>query len=128
MNQQSKDVVKKLVQIRKSNGVNADDMAVVLDVPIEEYQKLERGAGEMTLSQLFRISEILKIEPISLFGETQNTIHTNIPEGITEISLKITVKSQTSVDIESEIAKKFGLSKPTPKETFTATKGRRRRF
>lgn len=127
MNQQSKDVVERLAQIRKSSGVNADDMAFVLDMSDEEYKKLERGVGEMTLSQLFRISEILKIEPTILFQETENTIHTNIPEGITEITFKITVKSQTPVDIESEIAKKFGLSRPTPGETFTTTKRRRRK-
>ncbi|WP_342084351.1 helix-turn-helix domain-containing protein [Dyadobacter sp. OTU695] len=125
MNQKSKDLIKRLVQIRKSSEVDADEMASVLDMSNEEYQKLERGAGEMTLSHLFRISEILKIEPTILFQETENTIHTDIPKGITEISFKITVKSQTPVDIESEIAKKFGLSRPTPAENFTTTKHRR---
>lgn len=118
---------KKLVRIRKSSGVNADEMAAVLNMSDEEYQKLEHGAGEMTLSQLFRISEILEIELTNLFGETENTIYTNIPEGITEVSFKITVKSRTPVDIESETATKFGLSRPTPEATFTTIKGRRRR-
>lgn len=125
MNQQSKDVVKKLVQIRKSSGVKADEMALVLDTSDEEYLKLERGIGEMTLSQMFRIAEVLRIEVGTLFHETEKAIHANISQGITEINFTITVKSQNPIDIESEIAKKFGLSKPTHEEIFTKKKGYR---
>lgn len=127
MNQSSKDLVKKIAQLRRSNGIKPEEMASVLEISGEQYKKLERGTGEITLSQVFRIAEIFKIQAGSLFDESEGMAHINIPSGITEINFTITVKSQDPIDIHSEIAKKFGLSRPSPKEEIIKKHGLARR-
>ncbi|MBE9465501.1 helix-turn-helix domain-containing protein [Dyadobacter subterraneus] len=69
MNQSSKTLLKKIASIRKANNVKAEDLAFLLDMPGETYKKLERGTGEVTLSQVFKIAEILKISAGILFDE-----------------------------------------------------------
>ena len=102
-------------------------MASVLEISVEQYKKLEQGTGEITLSQTFRIAEIFKIQVGSLFDESESMAHINIPQRITEINFTITVKSQDPIDIQSEIAKKYGLSRPTPKEEIIKKQGLARR-
>jgi transcriptional regulator with XRE-family HTH domain len=94
-----------------------------LGISAEQYNKLERGFGEITISQVFRIAEIFKIPAGGLFDERESVAHINIPQGITEINFTITVKSQDPVDIQSEISKKFGFSRPTPKEEIIKKSG-----
>jgi transcriptional regulator with XRE-family HTH domain len=127
MNQSSKDLVRKIAQLRRSNGIKPEEMALVLEISGEQYKKLERGTREITLSQVFRIAEIFKIQAGSLFDESEGMAHVNIPPGITEINFTITVKSQDPIDIHSEIAKKFGLSRPSPKEEIIEKHGLSRR-
>jgi DNA-binding XRE family transcriptional regulator len=127
MNQQSKDITKKIGQLRRSNGIKPEQMALVLGISSEQYKKLERGVGEITVSQVFRIAEIFKIQAGGLFDESESIAHINVPQGITEINFTITVKSHDPVDIESEIAKKFGLSMPTPKQDIVKKSGLARR-
>jgi transcriptional regulator with XRE-family HTH domain len=114
MNKQSKEITKKIAQLRRSNGIKTEQIASILEISEEQYQKLERGTGEITLSQVFRIAELSKIHAGSLFDRSKSVAHTNIPQGITEINFTITVKSQDPINVESEIAKKFGLSYPNP--------------
>lgn len=121
MNQQSKELIKKIAHVRRTNNVTTKEMAAVLEISDSEYKKFERGTGEISLSQVFRIAEILKIQIGSLFEESESMTHINIPQGITEINFTITVKSQDPIDIQSEIAKKYGLSKPEPREVITKT-------
>ena len=102
-------------------------MASVLEISDEQYKKVERGTSEITLSQVFRIAEIFKIQAGRLFDESESMAHLNIPQGITEINFTITVKSQDPIDIQSEIAKKFGFSIPTPKEEILKKQGLARR-
>jgi transcriptional regulator with XRE-family HTH domain len=127
MNQKSKEIIKKISQLRRSNDIRPEQMATVLEISTEQYKKMERGTGEITMSQVFRIAEIFKVQAGSLFDESESVAHINIPQGITEINFTITVKSQDPVDIQSEIAKKYGLSKPTPKEEIIKRSGMARR-
>lgn len=127
MNQKSRDIVKKIVYLRKSNNIKPEHLAFLLKITEDEYKKIERGSGEITLSQVLQIAEIFKIEAARLFDEIESITHLNIPQGITEINFKITVKSQDPIDIESEIAKQFGLYKPAPNEQIIKKSGLARR-
>jgi len=127
MNQQSKEILKKIAQVRRTSEVKPEQMAFLLEVSTEHYKKLEKGIGEISLSQLFRIAEIFKIDVRSLFDVSESVTHTNIPQGITEINFTITVKSQDPIDIQSQIAKKLGLSRPAPREEIVKKDGLGRR-
>ncbi len=127
MNHQSKEIIKKIVQLRNSYGIKPEDIASVLEISGAEYKRMERGAGEITLSQIFKIAEIFKMEAGSFFDYGMSMAKVNTPQGITEINFKITVKSQDPVDIESEIAKQYGLSKPTRQQEIIKKQGLARR-
>jgi transcriptional regulator with XRE-family HTH domain len=125
MNQQSKEIIKKIAQVRKSNGVKPEEMAAVLKISEEQYKKMERGAGEITLSQVFLILEILKIHVGSLFEENEPVTHTSISRGITEVT--ITIKSQDPIDIQSEISKNIEMVKQTRRDEILKRQGLVRR-
>ncbi|WP_159471222.1 helix-turn-helix domain-containing protein [Dyadobacter sp. 3J3] len=75
MNQHSNEITKKIIQLKRSNGIKPEQMASVLEISAEQYKKRERGTGEITLSHIFRIAEIFNIQAGSLFDEGERVAH-----------------------------------------------------
>lgn len=115
MNDSSKTLLKKIASIRKIKNIKVQNLTLLLAISDEAYKKLEKGIGEITLSQLFKVAESLAW---SLFDETEMTIDVDTPQEITEITFTVTIKSLEPIQIEKEITEKLALQDQQKKRKF----------
>lgn len=52
---------KKIIQLRKMAGLTQQDMADKMNKSVSSYNRLERGETQMTIGDVEKISEILRI-------------------------------------------------------------------
>lgn len=63
----------KLKEIRKGRGLTQAQVASKLGLDLTNYNRLENGKTELTLSRMKQIAEILHIEPVDLISDQQST-------------------------------------------------------
>jgi mannose-6-phosphate isomerase-like protein (cupin superfamily) len=70
MNEQIREIARRLAGLRDLLGIDPDEMAVVCKVPVEEYFGFESGEQDIPVSILQNISKKYKVELTALlFGE-----------------------------------------------------------
>ena len=57
-----KEVAANIKRLRELKGITREAMAAELDLSLSGYSKIERGESEISVSKLFKISEILEVE------------------------------------------------------------------
>jgi transcriptional regulator with XRE-family HTH domain len=56
-----KEVVENIKKFRELKNLTRENLADQLDMSLSGYSKLERGEVDLTISKLYRISEILEV-------------------------------------------------------------------
>lgn len=73
MNEQIRDIAKRLAGLRDLLGIDANEIAAVCNVSVEEYQGYESGENDIPVSVLQNISKNYKVELTALlFGDEPN--------------------------------------------------------
>ena len=88
----------KLILLRKHFNYSQQDLALKMNVSVEEYMSWENGSSLCSMSQLLRLSRIFKISLDDLFD---NTIEVKIPED--DIGNSIEIPFQTAINNFSSI-------------------------
>lgn len=83
----------KLILLRKHFNYSQQDLALKMNVSVEEYMSWENGSSLCSMSQLLRLSRIFKVSLDDLFD---NTIEVKIPEE--EIGNSIEIPFQTAIN------------------------------
>jgi transcriptional regulator with XRE-family HTH domain len=61
-------VLDKIKEIRNEKRISQSDIAEYLGIANNNYGRIERGEGELTVARLFKIAEFLKVSPNELLG------------------------------------------------------------
>jgi transcriptional regulator with XRE-family HTH domain len=61
-------VLDKIKEIRNEKRISQSDIAEYLGIAHNNYGRIERGEGELTVVRLFKIAEFLKVSPNELLG------------------------------------------------------------
>lgn len=64
-----KDIGLALAKIRMSNNISAYDLSLKIEKDATYISKFESGKVNATLKTIFKICEVLEIEPIELFKD-----------------------------------------------------------
>jgi|APGre2960657404_1045060.scaffolds.fasta_scaffold00849_2 transcriptional regulator with XRE-family HTH domain len=56
-----KEAIENIKKFRELKNITREDLADKLEMSLSGYSKLERGEVELTLTKLYRISEILEV-------------------------------------------------------------------
>ena len=56
-----KEAIENIKRFRELKNITREDLADKLEMSLSGYSKLERGEVELTLTKLYRISEILEV-------------------------------------------------------------------
>nr|WP_258571362.1 XRE family transcriptional regulator [Flavimaribacter sediminis] len=66
-------MTEQLKRIRKSRGLSQSDVADALGIVVANYNRLERGKVELTLSRMKELAILLKCEPVDLITNKTHT-------------------------------------------------------
>jgi len=75
MNEQIKQIAKRIREIREISGISAGMMADRLGVPAEKYMIYEEGDTDIPVGMLFNISELFNVELSVLLGGDNPKLH-----------------------------------------------------
>jgi transcriptional regulator with XRE-family HTH domain len=80
-----KEAIENIKRFRELKNITREDLADKLEMSLSGYSKLERGEVELTLTKLYRISEILEVSVSQIlnFDASQifNISHSNGANG-----------------------------------------------
>ena len=62
------NVLEKIKEIRSEKRISQSDIAEYLGIAHNNYGRIERGEGELSVTRLFKIAEFLKVSPNELLG------------------------------------------------------------
>lgn len=60
-------VSKKISTIRRSKGIRCSELAAVLEVSLQQYNKYEKGVNRLSASSLFKIANCLDVSVEKFF-------------------------------------------------------------
>jgi transcriptional regulator with XRE-family HTH domain len=67
-------VAERIRMARLSKGLSQQNMADDLGITVAAYSNIERGLTDISVSRVFLIAGILKVDPISLIAESNEQI------------------------------------------------------
>ena len=71
----NQDIGRRLRNFREDVGLTTVQMAEILDVTDSHYRKLERGVYELKTEKMFKLRQILGVDPLYLLtGETREKL------------------------------------------------------
>lgn len=71
MSDQVKQIAMRILDLREISDYTVERMAAALDVPVEQYRKIESGEIDIPISLLVKIGEVFRIDMTELLtGET----------------------------------------------------------
>jgi transcriptional regulator with XRE-family HTH domain len=68
-----KEIGTRIRKLRESKDYTQDNMAVELEITAGAYAKIERGETDPSISRLFQIAEILKVDITALIKDSPTT-------------------------------------------------------
>jgi len=80
----------KLSALRIANNWEIEDVANSLEIPAEEYAKIENGKARLTIDIARKLSELYRIDPEYFFTHEAVAIHKNEGQGSNSNSGHIT--------------------------------------
>lgn len=87
-----KEAIENIKKFRELKNMTREDLADRLEMSLSGYSKLERGEVELTLSKLYRISEILEISVSQILNFDASQIFNVRDYGVANVD----IKSQTN--------------------------------
>jgi len=71
MSEQVKQIAMRILDLREISDYTVERMAAALDVPVEEYRKIENGEIDIPISFLVKVGEVFHVDMTELLtGET----------------------------------------------------------
>lgn len=71
MSEQVKQIAMRILDLREISDYTVERMAAALDVPVEEYRKIESGEIDIPISFLVKVGEVFHVDMTELLtGET----------------------------------------------------------
>lgn len=67
------NVLEKIKKIRSEKRISQSDIAEYLGIAHNNYGRIERGEGELSVGRLFKIAEFLQVSPNELLGSESPT-------------------------------------------------------
>ena len=64
----NKEIAERVRKMREFKGFSQDNLAHDLGLSLRQYQRLEKGEQEISISKLELIANILKVSPLEIFG------------------------------------------------------------
>ena len=101
MTPKAKEVGYRIRKIRESKDLNQQNMAGHLDITPGAYAKIERGETDPSISRLYEIAAILKVDIMHLLQDAPNS---NTPV-ITDIQNQIDMLSKEVIDLKKIVKK-----------------------
>jgi transcriptional regulator with XRE-family HTH domain len=71
-----KEAIENIKKFRELKNITREDLADKLEMSLSGYSKLERGEVELTVSKLYRISEILEVSVSQILNFDASQIFT----------------------------------------------------
>ena len=93
-------VLENLRKFRKAKGIKQGEVAAHLGIRQPSYSLLERGKNEISLAQLFKIADFLKLDILDFFAP---------PEDVEAIRAFSSLVSRLPVDKKTKLLKTLQL-------------------
>jgi transcriptional regulator with XRE-family HTH domain len=87
-----KEAIENIKKFRELKNITREDLADRLEMSLSGYSKLERGEVELTVSKLYRISEILEVSVSQILNFDASQIFNVKDYGVANVD----IKSQTN--------------------------------
>ena len=87
-----KEAIENIKKFRELKNITREDLADKLEMSLSGYSKLERGEVELTLTKLYRISEILEVSVSQILNFDASQIFNIKDHGVANVD----IKSQTN--------------------------------
>lgn len=103
--------IENIKSLRKSKGLSQKDMGECLGIAASNYNTIENGLAEITVSRLYKIAEILEVSVSQiLYGNDFNKLNDDVKKEIDSIQVSDvynTIKSKIIEEAEIEIGREF---------------------
>ena len=87
-----KEVIENIRKFRELKNITREELSDKLQMSLSGYSKLERGEVELTVSKMYRISEILEVSVSQILNFDASQIFNVRDNGVANVD----IKSQTN--------------------------------
>jgi transcriptional regulator with XRE-family HTH domain len=85
-------IIENIKRLRELKNLTRDEVAEKLEMSLSGYSKLERGDVELTITKLYKISEILQVDVSQILNFDASQIFNVRDNGVANVD----IKSQTN--------------------------------
>lgn len=107
MTDKSKEVGHRIRKLRESKDLNQQYMADKLKLTAGAYAKIERGETDPSISRLFEIAGILKVDIVNLIKDGRQSISIDVQQQVSVIAKDVEeLKKQMAAQYKASTKKK----------------------
>ena len=81
-------IIENIKKFRELKNLTRDEVAEKLEMSLSGYSKLERGDVELTISKLYRISEILEVDVSQILNFDASKVFNIKDHGIANVDIQ----------------------------------------